>query len=43
MIKIQKSCLDNLKMVKDLNLINSFRILNFKILEFKITSKPIKF
>ena len=42
-LKIQISCLDNLQRVEDLDLINSPRILNLKIPEFEITSKPIEF
>ena len=42
-IKIQIPCLDSLQWVKDLDLTNLPRILNLKILEFKITFKPIEF
>jgi len=41
--KIQILCLHNLKRVEDLDLTNPPRILNFKILEFETTSKPIEF
>ena len=35
--------MDSLKRVKNLDLTNPSRILNLKILGFKITSKPIEF
>ena len=42
-IKIQIPCFDSLQKVKNLDLTNSSRILNLKILEFEITFKPIEF
>ena len=42
-IKIQISCLDNLKKVKDLNLTNPLKILNLKTLEFEIIYKSMEF
>ena len=42
-IKIQISCLDNFKKVKDLNLTNPLKILNLKTLEFEIIYKSVEF